>query len=267
MIYKKIVAALFLVMFGAETMNSVPNDVHLEQSETDDEILDQLRYEETVGQSRIINCQSWDEIKEKVSEHINCHEDKRILVGLDVDGTQINSSSVIIDDKMIPEFFTMLSEKSAMSFCLTAANSCLWPKRREEFDKTGLYSLLHNSDSEPNIPFLRNWEKNLDDRKRYYWDCEYSTMYSTRMRASSRFSEENPCSPEPGTNSYEILRKIGGRLETSKGIVFRSAVEDGIIATPDVMVFIDDSFDSVQDVCLVCYQLGINCLGIFCTLY
>jgi hypothetical protein len=259
MIHKKIVVFSFLAMFGAETMDLSPANLLLEQSETDNEHWSQLEREETVGQSKAISCVSWSEINEEVIDHINCHRNKRVFVGLDADNTLIEGSHMV-DGETIPQFLTTLGGRGIPFFCLTAYNSSAWPWRRKGFNDSGLSNYFRNSES--NRPFVRGWEKSRDNNKRYYWDLEYSTMYSNRMRANEHFSEENPSLPESGVRQPAELYQSDLLLRTSKGEVFRSAIEDEVIAKPEVMVFVDDDLGSVYDVCLVCQRLGINCLGI-----
>ncbi|MDR1333811.1 MAG: DUF2608 domain-containing protein, partial [Holosporaceae bacterium] len=158
---------------------------------------------------------------------------------------------------VIPEFLGVLSEKKIAYFCLTATLSCIWPEKREDLDIAGLDKLFCRN-SVANTPFSRIWKRDLDDSKKYYWDFEYSTMYSVRANpAESKVSEENPLAR---VNLYQVRDWI----KTSKGKVFQSAVEDEIITKPDVMVFIDDRIDNVKDVRLACEQLRINYLGIVC---
>jgi hypothetical protein len=266
MIHRKIVVLSFLAMFGAETMDTVPADLLLEELVTDDEHLQQLGKEKTTGESKMITCGSWSEIKKKVYEHIDCHQGEQVIVGLDVDETLIDLGG-LIDGKEVSEFLTTLKGRRVPFFALTAYYGYFWPLRRKHFDDAGLTDFFRKSESESesesDVPFLRVWEESRDDNKRYYWDSGYSTMYTNRMRPGKGFSEKNPSSPESKECPEDFYwQRDTLLLRTSKGVVLRSAIEDGIITRPGVMVFIDDGAFNVKDVCLVCKRLGINCLGI-----
>jgi hypothetical protein len=170
---------------------NLPTSSHLKRSHLEQPMyLERLIAETEAGQSKIINCINWDHIiNEVVYQHIRHHRDENILVGIDVDDTLIGNHG-IIDSRAIPKFFKKLRKREIPFFCFTAAISCFWQKKRVDFKEAGLNNFLCNSVA--NVPFSRSWQKSLDDSKKYYWDFEYSTMYSTKAKMVSRFFEENP---------------------------------------------------------------------------
>jgi hypothetical protein len=231
MIYKKVIAA-FLLMSCVQNANSV------EQYDT------------------------WEKIKDTVAVYIEDHANQKILVAIDLDDTLVYNASSDLISETIPEFFKMLKEKKIPFFGLTASCSLGWKKRRETFNTTKLNTFFCNQEC-GNI-FQDDWNRDSDTNKAYYWDKEYSIMYSTRLLThlmeKHNIFEDNLPTPIPRCVTSDWNKFV----ISSKGDVFTDAIGDGIINKPDTVIFIDDSGPNISEMNSACNELQIGYLGIRC---
>jgi hypothetical protein len=256
------------------------------------------------AQSEIINISGgWKQMHEEILSRVR-NFSGNAMVGLDCDDIMFyfdeNDESQLTDGMLIATLQD-LERAQVPFFCMTAAVSTEWLNRRRDFEKVGISRFFRektrSTSEEPNIIssfisylfnqmtqcLLGEWREERHDGKKYYVDTEWNTVY-TRRAIGSVYTEQNPFDYQKYkkfSNEKSIFFKESSEYiryqeyikfaknchSESKGYVFSELIKDGVIAKPDLFIFVDDRIRNLNDIEESCAQRGIPFVGLHCRSY
>jgi hypothetical protein len=204
--------------------------------------------------------------------------DKKVLVGIDCDNTMMHWEFPKTEEEQIMmcslthtsvlDFLGRLSGMNVPFFCLTAFFSICREIRNQQFMETRLAEFF---DRQPVFPFLREWNRESDDGKDYYFDKPHSIMYSIRAKTTP-YSETDGNGIDLRAYFDFLCGRLGRRVTfqldsavesfPDKGSVIERAISDNVISRPNLLIFIDDCKKNLTDIRKACQRLGIDFLMI-----